>query len=342
MTLRQCRACANQSVSTVLDLGLMPPSRRFLTPELARQSEPIQPLRLLRCQLCGLLQLDSPSPEAVTTQSLSPGLNGLSATDDPRAFLSDLNDGFATDGVVNLYVPDLHALHHRLSFDAICHETRCYFSVGYIANLVREYGLELVDVEPLVDGSGRLRLTVRQRASSMTIRPSVIEAIQRERIAELDRPRAWADFAQLVEMSRDLLMSEIDELLNRGKRVVGWTCGGRGMTLLAFCGIDSLRLSFLVDESPELHGRLTPGHRIPIISPERFEQERPDVVLLIGQEWDPIRECALTDYWQRGGRVLVPLPKPHHVDAYLPAGNRLNGSRQRDTIVPGLSFSEFA
>jgi len=40
--------------------------------------------------------------------------------------------------------------------------------------------------------------------------------------------------------------------------------------------------------------------------------------------------------------VLVPLPKPHFVDASLPASNRLNSGRERDTIVPGLSFSEFA
>jgi hypothetical protein len=404
MTQSQCRACVSQNVVPILDLGLMPPSRRFLTAELACQSEPVQPLRLLRCDSCGLLQLDAPRPAdsipvrlfqnpvtlplsierrpmranqavlafaprdaeknrafqdlAVKVTSFSGieelrdqplrsaqlilGLDALSAADDPREFLIGIQHALAVDGVAMIDVPDLHALHHRLSLDAVCHEVRCYYSVGQVLNLMREHGLELVNVEPLVDGSSQLRLTVQHRDGRIPAAPSIAEAIERERLAELDHARAWADFTQLLEMSRDLLMSELDEWLNRGKLITGWMRAGRGMTFLAYCGIDSLRMSYLVDEIPALHGLLTPGHRIPIVSPERLERESPDVVLLLGQDWDPTRECALTEHWRRGGRVLLPLPKPHAADLYLPASNRLNGGNGRDTIVPGLSFSEFA
>ncbi len=342
MTHGQCRLCAGETVLVVLlDFGLMPPSRRFLTAELARQSEPVRPLRLLRCDSCGMLQTDVFTDCQPRTKSVA-DFTELSAVDDPHALLSALQSTGTKDDILSVDIPDLYSLHQRLGFDTICHETKCYFSIGQASALLRRYGFEIFDVEPLTDGTSRLRLSVQRRGGAQSIRPSITEAIERERIAGLDRPRPWADFAHLVEMCRDLLTSELNEWLNRGKQVAGWTIDGRGMTFLAYCSIDTLRLSFLVDESPAFRGLLTPGHRIPIVSPERLEREHPDVVLLLGQEWDPMRENALTDYWRRGGRVLTPLPKPHFVDPFLPAGNRLNSERGRDTISPGLSFSEFA
>ena len=62
MSATNCRACAGQDLCLVLDLGLMPPSRRFLTPQMACLPEPIHPLRLLRCDGCGLLQLETIAP----------------------------------------------------------------------------------------------------------------------------------------------------------------------------------------------------------------------------------------------------------------------------------------
>jgi hypothetical protein len=294
----------------VLDFGLMPPSRRFLTPELARLPEPIHSLRLLRCDKCGLLQLESTEAE-------------------PLAALQRVTDELEKSPTAELEIPDLLALHDRLDCDLICHEIPCYFSLAQVGELLRRHSLEFVDA---ADQNGTLRLTVQRRGGARRPTPAVDAALARERGAEIDRPLAWADFAMLVEHGRDLLDSELEEWLYRNKKIAAYSVNGRGMTTLAYCGGPALRLPCLIDECAELHGLLTPGHRLPIVGPERLVQEHFDALLLLGRDFDPVGEGLLQQFWRGGGRILLPRPKPHYADPPLPV--LLHSA-------PSLSFADF-
>jgi hypothetical protein len=396
MTLHICRACDGET-SLVLDLGRTAPSHRFLNSAMAHDPEPTGPLRLVRCENCGLLQLDEllpvdstseltaqPADVAVLAQQIveryglersdlvleigdesylrafrpfgvrtksvmAPehlhrhppgsarivlGRKALCRTDLPT-LLHGVAHLLSPDGIAIFEVPHVLPLFERLAYDDICHETRCFFSVEGLCMLMARHGLELIDAVPMKNDSGYVRVTVQREGGPIFSRTAVEKIVAKEQSAGLNRPDAWADFAQLVEQSRDLLTSEIEDWLYRGKRVAAWTRNGRGMTLLAYCGLDSRRLTCVIDENPDLHGRLTPGHRIPIVSPECLKRDHPDLILWLGGEWDPEHGGPLADHWQRGGRVLLPLPKPHYAD---PAHLR----RTIDTIVPGLSFSDFA
>lgn len=310
MSDTKCRLCDRQSLSLVLDFGLMPPSRRFLTAELARLPEPIHPLRLMRCDACGLLQLERTGGELLPA-------------------LRDITRVLEKNPTAEIEIPDLLALHDRLECDLICHETPCYLSLAQADDLLRRQALELVDV---AGQFGMLRLTVQRRGGPRRPAPAVEAALARERAAELDRPQAWSDFSMLVEQSRDLLDSELDEWLYRHKKVAAYSVGGRGMTTLAYCGGPALRLPCLIDECADLHGLLTPGHRLPIVGPERLAQEHFDVVLFLGRDFDPTGSGPLHDYWHAGGRVLLPTPKPHYADAPKPV--LLHSA-------PSLSFADF-
>ena len=123
---------------------------------------------------------------------------------------------------------------------------------------------------------------------------------------------AWADFAAHVEESRDRLNGEIDRLLERGKRVAAYGAAAKGMTLLAYCGIDARRLPYVVDKSPLKQGRLTPGHRIPVYESEYLLQDRPDVVLLLAWNFADEIVAQQAEYRKAGGRFLLPLPDPHY------------------------------
>jgi hypothetical protein len=326
MSATNCRACGKQDVSLVLDLGLMPPSRRFLTPETACLPEPIHPLRLLRCEGCGLLQL-----EATDWSEENPAESFL-GSEDPHAVLHDLAQSLSPTDSAVLELPDLQFLHDGLACDLICHETQCYFSLGQINELFRADRLELVDVAASAAQPGMLQLTVQRKGGPLRPSPAVDIALARERGVELDRPQAWADFGHLVELGRDLLCSELAEWLYRNRKIAAYSVGGYGMTTLAYCGGPAHRLPCLIDECAELHGLLTPGHRLPIVGPERLVQEHFDVVLLLGRDFDPVGDGPLHDFWCSGGRVLMPSPKPHYVDAPQPV--LLHGA-------PGLSFADF-
>lgn len=57
-----CRACGRPNLTLVLDLGRTALANRFLTPEMTAQPEPTYPLRLVRCEICELVQIDETVP----------------------------------------------------------------------------------------------------------------------------------------------------------------------------------------------------------------------------------------------------------------------------------------
>src|SRR5262245_6848338 len=258
------------------------------------------------------------------------------------AFLEQVARTLSKDGIAVFELPHVLPMFQRLAYDEIRHETHEYFSVEGLCILMARNGLELIDAAPLNDDTGHVRVTVQREGGPIFSRSAVEKIVGKEQTAGINRPDAWSDFSQLVEQSRDLLTSEIDDWLYRGKRVAGWSRNGRGMTMLTYCGIDSRRLTCVIDEHPDLHGRLTPGHRIPIVAVDHVRREQPDLVLWLGGEWQPDSGGPLTEYWQRGGRVLLPLPKPHYAEPSPTLHmRRMTDPRTADTMVPGLSFSDF-
>jgi hypothetical protein len=68
-------------------------------------------------------------------------------------------------------------------------------------------------------------------------------------------------------------------------------------------------ISFVVDKSPHKQDHFLPGTRIPIYSPERVAEEKPDILLIL--PWNLKREImeqmAHIRGW--GGKFAVPIPR---------------------------------
>ena len=109
--------------------------------------------------------------------------------------------------------------------------------------------------------------------------------------------------------SKWALLSLLIALRREGKHVVGYGAPGKGNTLLNYCGIRSDLLDYTVDRNPYKQGRFTPGTHIPIYAPEKIEETRPDVVLIL--PWNLAREIseqlAYTAEW--GAKLAIPIPK---------------------------------
>ena len=63
--------------------------------------------------------------------------------------------------------------------------------------------------------------------------------------------------------------------------VVGYGAPARAITFLNALGIGPELLPYVVDRAAAKQGRLIPGVRIPIRSPDALEQDRPDEVLIL-------------------------------------------------------------
>ena len=105
------------------------------------------------------------------------------------------------------------------------------------------------------------------------------------------------------------MLAFLIEARQGGKRVAAYGAPGKGNTLLNYCGIRTDFLDYTVDRNPYKHGRFTPGTHIPIFSPERIRETKPDYVLFL--PWnlkdEILEQLSYVREW--GGRFVVPIPR---------------------------------
>jgi hypothetical protein len=139
-------------------------------------------------------------------------------------------------------------------------------------------------------------------------RPRVAALLQEERDAGLDRAEIYAAFAARVCETKRALLSHLIEAKNAGKAIAGYGAPGKGNTLLNYCGIRTDFLDYTVDRNPYKQGKFLPGTRVPIFAPEKIDETRPDIVLIL--PWnlrdEIMNQMAHIRHW--GGKFVVPIP----------------------------------
>ena len=87
----------------------------------------------------------------------------------------------------------------------------------------------------------------------------------------------------------------------------------KGNTLLNYCGIGPDLLPFIVDQNPRKVGRFTPGTHIPVKDVEALHEFEPDYVLILAWNFADEIMQQLEAFRARGGRFILPIPKPRIV-----------------------------
>ena len=227
------------------------------------------------------------------------------------ADLSGVVRGFGAllrdDGVAVIEVPYLRDLVDHCEFDTIYHEHLCYFSVTAIDRLFRRHGLVLRDVERVPIHGGSLRLFV---VPGGPVGESVRRLLAEEAGWGVDRDEPLVTFAAHVEEMRARLVELLGGLKRSGKTLAAYGAAAKGSTLLGYAGIGRETLDFVADRSPHKQGRHMPGAHLPIVSPERLVEARPDYCLLLA--WNLAEEIMAQQsaYRAAGGRFIIPVPTP--------------------------------
>ena len=69
-------------------------------------------------------------------------------------------------------------------------------------------------------------------------------------------------------------------------------------------------MPFTVDKNPRKVGLYTPGMHIPVRPVETLVRERPDYTLILAWNFAPEIMRQQQEYADRGGRFIVPIPRP--------------------------------
>jgi hypothetical protein len=238
------------------------------------------------------------------------GNNVLAQVPDLCDFVAGMKILLKPGGVLTLEFPHLLQLMESKQFDTIYHEHFSYFSFLTAEKIFEANELVLFDVEELPTHGGSLRIFGRHKQdSSKPATSRVFEMRALEQAAGLTHLESYRSFAERVKRTKRELLQHLIEIKKAGKSIAAYGAPGKGNTLLNYCGIGTDFLDYAVDRNPYKQGKFTPGMHIPIYSPSKIGETRPDYLLIL--PWnlkdEIMRQMGQIREW--GGKFIVPIPE---------------------------------
>jgi 2-polyprenyl-3-methyl-5-hydroxy-6-metoxy-1,4-benzoquinol methylase len=228
---------------------------------------------------------------------------------DLRAFMAAVDGLLDTDGIFVVEAPYLVYLLDNLEYDTIYHEHLSYLSIMPLARFFRSCGMDLFHVTQSSIHGGSIRMYVG-RAGAHSVRDSVSEMIALETKREIHSLSTLSAFADRVAAHREELVWLLNSLRREGKRIAGVSAPAKGMTLLNYCGIGRETLEFLTEKSTLKIGRFAPGSHLPVVPDAALVESGVDYALLLAWNFKDEIMANLSEFKTKGGRFIVPVPKP--------------------------------
>jgi C-methyltransferase len=237
---------------------------------------------------------------------------------DVHEVLGGVTELLAPDGLFFVEVPYLAELLVNNQFDTIFHEHLSYFSLGALCTLFESHGLHVVDVRTAEVHGGSIVVFAAPATADHEVRPAVAEMLAEERRQGIAEESTYREFAARTERVRAEIRDLVRGVVAQGKSVAGYGAPTKGSALLDACGLGHEDVRFCSDTTTLKQGKILPGSRIPIWSPEQADEHVPDYYLLLAWNYAPEiikREQAFLD---NGGRFIVPIPEPRVISAESP------------------------
>lgn len=238
------------------------------------------------------------------------GNNVLAHVPDINDFVKGLKILIKPEGIITMEFPHLMRLVEENQFDTIYHEHFSYISFLSAEKIFNKHGLELFDVEELPTHGGSLRIYAKHKSDNSKIVSNRIATLRnRELRAGYGDIDHYDGFKNKVSASRKDILRFFTDVKREGKTIVGYGAPAKGNTLLNYCGIGVDNLPFTVDRNPYKQGRYLPGTHIPIKSPDKIKETRPDYLLILpwNIEEEVMEQMAYIRQWK--GRFVTFIPQ---------------------------------
>jgi NDP-4-keto-2,6-dideoxyhexose 3-C-methyltransferase len=232
--------------------------------------------------------------------------------EDPNKFLDDITNILDFSGVFIIQQNYIVSMLEQNAFDNICHEHLEYYSLFSLENLLKIHNLEVFDIELNNINGGSFRTYIRFRGSSVKSFPGAEDRVKKIRENEsrlgLHNKKIYQEFASRVNDIKEKLTNSIKTEIEKGKKIYIYGASTRGNVTLQFCGIDNKMITAATDKNPEKWGKKIVGSMVPIIPIEQYRKDRPDYLLVLPWHFfEEIKEQE-KEYFNSGGKFIVPLP----------------------------------
>jgi len=197
-------------------------------------------------------------------------------------FVAGLKILLKPGGTITIEFPHLLNIIGNKQFDTIYHEHYFYYSLFTVEKIFSAHSLKLYDVEQLKSHGGSLRIyACHDHDDRKSIAHRVTELLSIEVDKGLLNLEVYACFNEKVKSIKKDIINFLTDNKANGKTFVCYGAPGKGNTLLNYCGIANDIIDYAVDKSNEKQGKHTPGSKIPIFSPDKIRETKPDYLIIM-------------------------------------------------------------
>jgi SAM-dependent methyltransferase len=234
--------------------------------------------------------------------------NVLAHVPDINDFVAGLARVAGARGLVSIEAPHLVRLIAEVQFDTIYHEHYAYWSLHAMEQALRRHGLVVVDVERLATHGGSLRVFAAARNGGGAIGGSLADVRGEEAKLGIAGSALYEGFEAGVRAVIQGFWDYVRSARRSGRTIAGYGAAAKGNTFLNACKATAMDIVMVADKNPMKQGRLLPGSRIPVVSPEALLAARPNDILIL--PWNLAQEIraelAAVAAW--GGRLVTAVP----------------------------------
>jgi 2-polyprenyl-3-methyl-5-hydroxy-6-metoxy-1,4-benzoquinol methylase len=208
-----------------------------------------------------------------------------------------------------IFISESHyflSLVKTLQYDTIYHEHLRYYTISSLKNIFNKYNLKIIKVKKIPTHGGSIRVYVTRDSFKFKNCPSVNLAIKKEKnYLSVNKIK---EFKDKVLFSKVSLLSKLQNLKKKNKKIFGVGAPSRATTLVNFVGLNE----DIIDCICEIKGsykinHFLPGTRIPIYQEDIIYKKKPDYLLLLS--WHISKELIIS-FKKKGykGKFIIPLP----------------------------------
>ncbi|MHC4267362.1 MAG: class I SAM-dependent methyltransferase [Planctomycetota bacterium] len=241
------------------------------------------------------------------------GNNVFAHVDDTQDFLTGCKELLEQDGLIIIEAPYLGNFINQMEYDTVYHEHLCYFSVNALIRLCNTVKLSIIRFDLVPVHGGSFRMYVGLKGQHKEHSKDVLKFAEEEKQMGLTGLSRFERFAEGVKENQRAVRALLKSLRDDGKTIAGYGAPAKGNTLLNYCCIDTNIIPYTVDKNPLKIGLYTPGMHIPVLPVSTLIERQPDYVLILA--WNFAEEIMKQqqEYYNRGGKFIIPIPEPRVV-----------------------------
>jgi SAM-dependent methyltransferase len=233
--------------------------------------------------------------------------NAMANIDELGEVLSGVRTLLAPDGAFVFETQYAYDVFEKTLIDVIYHEHISCFSVLPVTIGLKEFGLEVFDVERIPTKGGSIRFWVKLTDGPQNVSPRVAELISMEKASGLYSRDRHKQFADKVAEIKAGLHKAIAETQQAGGSIAAFGTSVGCAALIHQFELED-KLDYLLDDTPFKTSLSGPGYDLPVYLGAETVNKMPGLILILAWRYaDKIVERQ-TSYLAKGGKFIVPLP----------------------------------